>query len=269
MLRVLFPISLVSVILSMTPASGQVLVGPVAGGGVSWVSFHEKESRQLYKQVPVPSFMGGIGLSFQVRKNFYMHTAALYSRKGENLSSSVDPNLKHKEIYHFIDVPIVFAREFKINLGHNKIVKWYAGIGPNIGYWLNGKGSVINNQLLEDGFGQMDYKIEFKGSDNPDPSRVYITDANRFQLGLNLATGWVFEPVGLQKIYFNVRYELGHTYISKGGMETFTGINDYHGDMKARNMGLRISVSYLVDLKPSEKKKGKSVDSSGKKIKRR
>ena len=254
-------------ILSPVRSVSQILVGPVLGGGVSWVSFHEKESRQFYKQTPVLSFMGGIGLSFQVRKNFYMHTAALYSRKGENLSSNVDPDLKQKEIYHFIDVPIVFAREFKINLGHNKVVKWYAGIGPNIGYWLNGKGSMINNQLKEDGFGAIDYKIAFKGTDNPDPSRVYVTDANRFQLGLNLATGWVFEPVGLQKIYFNIRYELGHTYISKSGLEAFPGINDYSGDMKARNMGLKMSVSYLIDLKPAERKKGKSSSGIGKKKK--
>src|SRR5437879_3080619 len=114
-------------------ALGQILVGPVAGGGVSWVSFHESDSRHFYKQTLVPSFQFGGGASFQVRKNFLMHTAVLYSRKGENLSSNVDPDLQHKEIYHFIDVPIVFAREFKINLGTNKIIKWYFGLGPNIG----------------------------------------------------------------------------------------------------------------------------------------
>src|SRR5438045_4546533 len=118
MFKRVFPLFLILfAILSPGCSMRQILVGPVAGGGVSWVSFHEKESRQFYKQAPVLSFMGGIGLSFQVRKNFYMHTAALYSRKGENLSSNVDPDLKQKEIYHFIDVPIVFAREFKINLG--------------------------------------------------------------------------------------------------------------------------------------------------------
>lgn len=250
--------------------NSQILVGPVAGGGLSWVSFHNSDSRQLYKQTPVPTFLGGVGVSFQVRKNFFMHTAFLYSRKGENLSApDVDPNLSHKEIYHFIDVPVVFAHEFKIDLGNNKIVKWYAGIGPNLGYWINGKGSLVNNQLLEDNFSAIHYKIDFKSTDNPDPSKVYVSDANRFQLGLNFATGWVFEPVGFQKIYFNIRYELGHTYISKGGMETFSGINDYHGDMTARNMGLHMSLSYLIDLKPAERKKGKSTSKVGmKRVKR-
>lgn len=239
---------------------GQVLVGPVIGGGASWMSFQESDSRQNYSQAIVPTFHFGLGLSFQVRKNFYMHTAALYSRKGEDLGSNTDPTLKHQEIYHFIDVPIVFAREFKLNLGHNKIVKWYLGMGPNIGYWLDGKGSLLNNQLLEDGFSTVDYTIAFRSTDNPDPNTVYVPDANRFQLGLNLATGWVFEPVGLEKIYFNIRYEIGHTYVSTNGYESFSnfGVNEYHGDMKARNMGLKISVAYLIDLKTAERKKGKS-----------
>ncbi len=251
----------------LTPGSsiGQILVGPVVGGGVSWVSFHESDSRHFYKQTPVPTFHIGGGASFQVRKNFVMHTAVLYSRKGENLSSNVDPDLKHKEIYHFIDVPIVFAREFKINLGANRIIKWYAGLGPNIGYWLSGKGSILNNQLLEDGYPTRDYKIDFNNTSTPNTANVNLPDANRFQLGLNIATGWVFEPVGLQKIYFNIRYEIGHTYISKSGLETFAGINDYQGDMMARNMALRMTLSYLIDLKPAERKKGKSSSNVGKK----
>jgi hypothetical protein len=269
--RAFFRVSILLVaVFSPIYSSGQILVGPVAGGGSSWVSFHDSDSRQMYKQTPVPTFHFGAAVSFQVRKNFYMHTAALYSRKGENLGSNTDVSLKQKEIYHFIEVPIVFAREFKIDLGKNKIVKWYVGIGPNISYWLNGRGSLINNQLLENGFPPANYKIDFRSSDNPDPSKVYIPDANRFQLGLNIATGWVFEPVGLQKIYFNVRYEIGNTYISKSGYESFynLGLNEYHGDMQARIMGLKASISYLIDLKTSERKKGKSSSKIVKKKRR-
>jgi hypothetical protein len=199
-----------------------------------------------------------------------MHTAALYSSKGENLSSNADPILRHKEIYHFIDVPIVFAREFKIDLGKNKIIKWYVGMGPNISYWLNGKGSLMNNQLAEDGFTTVHYKYAFHSTDDPADNKVYMGDANRVQLGLNIATGWVFEPVGMQKIFFNIRYEIGHTYISKGGVEDFSnfGINEYHGDTQARNMGLKVSLSYMIDLKTSERKKGKSSSTIIKKKRR-
>src|SRR5258708_1515683 len=104
MLKRLFPfiLGLFGILIS-GHSVGQILVGPVAGGGISWVSFHDSESRHFYKQTPVPTFQFGAGASFQVRKNFLMHTAVLYSRKGENLTSDVDPDLKHKEIYHFID----------------------------------------------------------------------------------------------------------------------------------------------------------------------
>ncbi len=267
--RVIFRFPLVVAILGFISSNGQVLIGPTVGGGVSWVSFHDPVSRQFYKQTPVPTFTLGMALSFQVRKNFYMHSSLLYSRKGENLSSNTSPDLAQKEVYHYIDAPIIFTHEFKIKFGRNKIIKWYAGLGPNISYWLNGRGTVITSGMKEDLLPTLHYKIAFQQTpDNPDPSKVYVADANRMQLGLNLATGWVFEPAGLQKIYITVRYEIGHTYLSKSGVENLTGINDYHGDMQARPMGLRITAAYVIDLKTADRKKGKSTSTITKKRKR-
>ncbi|MGC4021171.1 MAG: outer membrane beta-barrel protein [Cyclobacteriaceae bacterium] len=250
-----------------TTGYSQLLVGPVVGGGFSWVSFHEKESRQFYKQTPMPSFSAGLGISFQVRKNLFMHTALLYTKKGQNLTSDQSPDLKQKEIYHFIEAPVIFTREFKIRFGENKIVKWYAGMGPNISYWLDGKISLMTTQQREDGVPVRNYQIDFNRSNNPDASKVYLPDANRVQMGLIFSTGWVFEPVGMQKIHLNVRYEVGGTYLSKTGLESFAGINDYHGDLKARMMSLRLTASYLIDLKPSERKKGKSTSTIARKHK--
>jgi len=247
----------------------QIFVGPIVGSGVSWVTFQEKTSKQFYKQTPVLTYSFGGALSFQVRKNFFMHTALLYVRKGENLSSDAVPDLMHKEIYHTIDIPIIFTREFKMRVGPDKFLKWYGGLGPNISYWLNGKGSVYTLQQFEDGTSTLDYKFAFQQpGDNPDPSKVYVPDANRLQLGLNLSTGFIFEPLGYQRIHFNIRYEIGHTFMAKEGMETFSGLNDYHGDLKARMKSLRISLSYLIDLKTAERKKGKSTSTLMKKKKR-
>jgi hypothetical protein len=77
------------------------------------------------------------------------------------------------------------------------------------------------------------------------------------------AIDWVFEPVGFQKIYFNLRYELEHTWVSMRAMQTISGVNDYHGDMTACHMRLPVRLSYLVDLKLAERKKGKSTSKIG------
>ncbi|GHN01014.1 hypothetical protein WSM22_25030 [Cytophagales bacterium WSM2-2] len=233
------------------------------------MSFQEKASRDFYKQAPVPTYFFGGGLSFQVRKNFFMHTAVVYMRKGENLSSNAAPNLMHKEIYHSIDMPILFTREFKMTVGNDKVLKWYGGIGPNLSYWLNGKGSLYTLQQWEDGSSVLDYKFSFQqAGDNPDPSTVYVPDANRLQLGINLAAGFIFEPLGYQRVHVNFRYEIGHSFMARDGMETFQGINDYHGDLKARMKVFCISLSYLIDLKTAEKNKGRSTSTLMKKKRR-
>lgn len=250
-------------------SQAQLLIGPVAGAGTSWISFHSKESQKFFKQVPVISYQGGVDISFQVRKNFYLHTAVLYSRKGKSITADAAPDLKHKEFYHHLDAPILFTHEFKFKIGQNKVFKLYMGMGPNLSYWLTGKGTLTTAQLLEDQIPVYTYKLTFKEQETYDEGEVPVYDANRWQLGLNLASGVVFEPWGFQKIHLNVRYELGHSYLAKSGATNFPGISDYSADLKARNMGLRFSVSYLIDLKPSESKRGKSTADKTMKHKRK
>src|SRR6185369_16352193 len=52
---VLFAFSFTSA-LAQASAPIQIFVGPVAGAGVSWVTFQEKTSKQYYKQVPVATY---------------------------------------------------------------------------------------------------------------------------------------------------------------------------------------------------------------------
>ena len=257
-IRLVYILGAVLIALS-TALRAQILVGPVIGTGISWVRFHAKDSRRFYKQTPMISYLGGVDLSFQVRKSFYMHTALIYSRKGKNLSSDQAPDLRQREVDHYIDMPVLFTHEFKVQMGRNKIVKWYAGIGPNISYWIGGKGKLNTSQLLEDGYPPILYTVGFKEQDSNGGSVVTVHEANRLQLGLNISVGAAFEPWGYHKVYVNLRYELGHSYIAKGGPTTFPGVNDYSDDVQARNMGVRLSASYMIDLKTSERKKGKST----------
>jgi hypothetical protein len=55
-----------------------------------------------------------------------------------------------------------------------------------------------------------------------------------------------------------MRYELGHSFLSRTTDGTF--IPTYYKDvLRSRNKGLRLSVSYLIDLRTEDRKKGKST----------
>jgi hypothetical protein len=249
-----------ALLLATTTLKAQILIGPVVGPQVSWVSFDNKDNRSLYSRRPVYGFHAGMGLSFRVHKRFFLHTAFLYSTKGKNLEGKQDELLRFKANYRYIDVPMVYTVEFLHKVGRTKQYKFFFGIGPNVSYWLGGKGYLENTQLTEVLVNRIDYKIVFDRDENDyAENEMNVTGANRLQLGLNLMTGISFEPLGYQKIMLTVRYEAGHSFLSTEGKGTFLQTNEYVDDLRTRIQGVRVSFSYLIDLKTEDAKKGKST----------
>jgi hypothetical protein len=240
--------------------SAQILVGPVAGGQFSWISYDDKENKNLYKVKPVAGFHAGAMVSFLVRKRFFLHTSFLYSSKGKVIEGKLDKLLKNEVRYHYIDVPILYTVDFRAKIGRIKEFKYYLGIGPNISYWLGGKGKFYDTHLQENGaFEDREYKIVFdKSPEETQSNEMTVQNPNRTQLGLNLAAGAVFEPFSHQKFMFTLRYEIGHSFFSRTSSGVFT--DTYHQDeLRSRNQGIRITLAYLVDLKTDTRKRGKST----------
>ena len=250
---------LVFLLLSFRLSSAQILIGPVAGGQYSWISFDDKENKDFYKVKPVAGFHAGVGLSFLVRKRFFLHTAFLYSTKGKIIEGKEDKLLDNKVTYHYIDIPILYTVDFKGRIGHSKEFKYFLGAGPNLSYWLGGKGKFTNTDLSESIKPERSYTIVFnKKPEDTEEDEMTVEDPTRIQLGLNLAAGIIFEPFGYQKFMFSVRYELGHSFFSRTSNGIFR--DTYYQDvLRSRNQGFRISLAYLVDLHTADRKKGKST----------
>jgi hypothetical protein len=252
-------IALILFLFSAHLSLSQILVGPVAGGQYSWISFDDKENKDIYKVKPVPGFHAGAALSFLVRKRFFLHTSFLYSTKGKIIEGKEDRLLNNKVTYRYIDVPILYTVDFKARLGRLKEFKYYVGLGPTVSYWLGGKGKISNSDLNEALISEQSYTIVFdQGPDGASSNEMTIADPNRIQLGLGLTAGAVFEPFGFQKFMVNIRYELGHSFFSPTTNGVFK--DTYYQDvLRSRNQGIRLSVAYLVDLKVGDRKKGKST----------
>lgn len=241
------------------PLPAQILVGPTAGLNYSWTSFDDKDLKDIYDVSPVIGFHAGATVSFRVRNKFFLNTSLLYSTKGRKVKNNFDRLYNHEVRYNYIEMPIIYTFEFKGTVSSGKQYKWYFGAGPNVSYWLGGKGTLSNSDLDEGNVSALHYHVVFdKDPELIRPHEMIVQDPNRIQLGLNIAAGFVFEPLGYQKIMLMVRYELGHSFMSRTGNGMFYNIA-YQDEMKVRNQGFRVSLSYLVDLKVEERKKGKST----------
>lgn len=253
-------LSLFVFLIISSSVKAQVLVGPIVGPQVSWVSFNDKDNARRFKQKPVIGFHAGANLSFRVQKRFFLHTSLLYSEKGKLLDMKDDATFQNKAKYRYIEMPLAYTVEFITKTGTNKQFKWYLGLGPNISYLLSGKGSLRSSELDEILISPINYKMAFgKDKEEVENNEMAVREPNRLQLGLNLSSGLVFEPTGVGKFMLTLRYEFGHSFFSRDGQGILTQSSDYVDDLKVRNQGFRFSVAYLIDLKTDQKKRGKST----------
>ena len=249
-------------------SESQVLVGPTGGMQYSWVGYENKEYKGAYKTKPVLGFNAGAAVSFRVRKRFFLTSSLLYSTKGKLVEGKADALLHHRVTYKYIEVPILYSVDFKARLSSNAQFKYFLGIGPNISYWLGGKGVLYNSDFAENNVPKTEFKIRF----NRDPvvgeqNEMIVEKANRVQLGLNLAAGLTVEPLPNQKFMLIGRFEFGHSFFSTAYKGVFK--NTFYADeLRSRNLGGRISLFYLIDTKTEDRKKGKTT-SHIRKIKRR
>jgi len=198
--------------------SGQILVGPVGGVNYSWTTFGDKDLRDAYRVSPVIGFHAGAHLSFKVQKRFFLHTSLIYSSKGRLIEGKLDGLLRNDVRYNFIEMPISYTVDVKGKIGRNsnKEFKYFLGIGPNLSYWLNAKGTLFISDFEEENLGELSYHATYKTlTENQAVDEMSIEEPNRFQFGLNIVAGMVLEPAPRQRAMLSVRYEIGHTYLAK------------------------------------------------------
>lgn len=235
---------------------------------MSFLSFDNKDNKDLYSVGPSFGFHAGASLSFKVRNNFFLQTSILYSQKGKRLDGKEDETFKQVAKYQYIDMPILFTKEVKLKLGKDKFYKVHLGVGPQISYWLGGKGVLSNSDLNENGINppayDLPYRVTFGGAMDPaeiPDDEMNIEVPNRVQLGINLSAGFVFEPDRFNRFMVSAQYSLGHSFLSQESEGNFglNGILYYKDDLHTRFHTASLSVFYFIDLQTETKNKGKST----------
>jgi hypothetical protein len=237
-------------------ANAQVLIGPVVGGQVNFFTYDDKSYKELYSVRPSVNYHAGLSVALRIHKTFFLQASFLYTERKKIMMGEVDPLFSHEMKNRFIDVPILFTKEVKAKLGADRYYKWYLGLGPNISYWLGGKGNFRNSELNENGVNppnyDLPYAVTFNSNGQVTQGKMNVAQPNRYQLGLNFSGGLIFEPENLNKFMITARYQMGHTFMSEKSKGDF-GINEvvYQEDLRFRNHSVSLSLYYFIDLKTS------------------
>ena len=245
----------------MPKGTAQFYIGPKAGIQVFKPFFSSGEEREGESYNPKIGLNLGMAAVLEVKENFALNFEIAYSQKGKEVRGGLDAGLKHDVTYNHIDFPLLFTRRFNASHGGNKSYQWYVNAGPNISYWIGGSGRLSSSELLlEEGIERVDYDIVF---DQPsfDNDQANINYPNRWQLGLNLGGGMIFQPDKGNLLIVDFRLEMGSTFVGRedSSVDFPVSIFAYSDNLRAVNGGLKVSVAYLFDSNLSQRKKGKST----------
>ncbi|MEJ2004923.1 MAG: outer membrane beta-barrel protein [Cyclobacteriaceae bacterium] len=238
----------------------QILVGPKAGIQYGWIGLDRDIDRDFLKTEPaLGGYAGGVAI-FRVRERFFLHTELLYSYRQQIIRGKLDEQLKSKTMNHYLELPISFKINFDSRIKNLKY-EWFLGAGPNLAYWIGGSTLLKSSELAEVDMSGTEYSIAFKQIpvSNPDNSKLYVDDANRMQLGIHVVGGLMFEPIKGRAFIVDVRFDYGHSYLAREDYGYFPGLIDYSEPTRSRYHALKVGVTYVLDTKVSESKKGKST----------
>src|SRR5690606_4861718 len=153
--------------------------------------------------------------SFQLKDRYFLHSELIYSTKGRIVTG--DLGLRDESVHRYIELPLMYQIHFKGRVGSTKQFKWYGGIGPNFSYWLGGKGEVTHSDITEYDVNLIPYTLRFGERPSDligETDLVFINDARRFQVGINIGGGFLVEPAPNKKSQVDLRCELGHAWLA-------------------------------------------------------
>jgi len=229
-------------------------LGVKAGPIVNWASFGDKYEKDTLSGGVKLGYSVGVIVSFPLKHDFDFFAEASYSQKGRRLKYEPE-NWLNQATYKFVDVTMLLRKSYTFRLEKNIPSQWYFNIGPEISYWLSGKGYITA------GGPEYPYKMVFEESgDGNGYSNMYMKDVNRFLFGLALGVGFRAPLLRGQHLNTELRFVSGHTYLGQQESGHLEYLNYGEKDTYKMNLkAIHINFSYTLDFDIQKSRKGKST----------
>lgn len=226
-------------------------VGVKAGPLINWIGFGDEEDKDNFSSGIKLGYSAGALVSFPMKHQFDFFVEGAYAQKGRKLLSQND-TWTNNSTYHFVDLTMLLRKSYTFRLEKNIPSQWYFNIGPEISYWLNGKGTIA---VEGPGF---PYKMVFDKTPDSNFNNMYINDANRWLFGLAIGVGFRAPLIRNQHINTELRFISGHTYLGQKNSSRIE-ILTFEDTLKTNLKVICLNVSYTLDFDVQQSRKGKST----------
>src|SRR5688500_18167352 len=111
---------------------------------ISWPGFGDKEDKDTFSRGVNLGYSAGALVSFPMKKDFDCFIEVAYSHKGRKLKFNEDRWL-NQSVYNMVDLTLLLRKSYQFTLEKNVPSYFFFNLGPEVSYWMNGKGKIIVN----------------------------------------------------------------------------------------------------------------------------
>jgi len=227
-------------------------LGIKAGPTATWINFPDADVRdQFSSSVKIGYMIGGV-IQFPL-KNRYSFTAEFaYAQKGRTVKFN-DGTWENNATYHFMDFSMALRRSFDVRIKKDIQSRVFFNIGPNIEYWIDGKGAVSTDAISSP------YTVVFDKQPDSNFNYNYLNNANRWLFGLDIGAGVDANITKTQRLHTELRFTYGHTYLGAKNSSSHIEILGFEDNLQANLKTLSLTVSYMFDFDLKKSKMGRST----------
>lgn len=228
----------------VTVGNCQTFFGVKGGVNATNISYNNKVYKELYDTKFDLGFSGGLVFLIENKEKYGLYTEFLYATKGKKVESHANDYVTNEATYQFIEVPLMFRVKFK-----QPKYSWFLQLGPELNYWLGGKGEFTMYEADRNETVTYEYKVNFGGPENSF-DYMNVDEVNRLQLGLAFGGGVIFELKNSNFLSLNLRFTYGHSYMGgyNSGSIPNIGLVD---NFEYTNNVLSVSTVYYFDIMES------------------
>jgi len=232
------------------------------GPSVTWTDFSDTDNdiKAKFGTKPKIGFAVGGLISFPLKNKYSFLSEAGFKQQGRRVTFN-SGTWENNATYQFIDMSMALRKSFLVKIKKDVSTRAFFNVGPDIEYWLNGKGKVGTNALTAD------YEVVFDQPADANFHHNYMNDVNRWLFGMDLGAGIDANITKTQRLLVELRFTYGHTYIGKKNGSSTIDILGFEDNIKSNFKTLTLSASYFFDMDLKKSKLGKST--KDKQIKRK
>lgn len=254
---VLLALSLCSVVCS----AQKFAYGVKVGGSITYTDFADKSDRDVLKSRIKGGYNFGGLISFPLKKNNSFIAEGGFSKGGRSWTHE-PTGYSWTNIYSFVDMSMALRRNFQLKLFKDVPSNWFINVGPNINYWISGKGRVLAFQApgvpgrMQNFTIHLDDTVGTVGT----YSKLAVSQANRWLFGINFGIGFSVSTTKFQKIVTELRLTWGQTYLGQKNSESLNIVGTQEQlSLKCNLKTVNFSIAYVFEKDRQRSKMGRST----------